>query len=281
MPTHDPLLVQLSAVQKLWSEEAAVRLSGLLRSVVHVIPIACRPLSLSRARARLADVSAAFEFLLVAGGWQGRGIADMDIPLAFAVVDRLLGGPGSRGSQQRSLTDIERQVLQRVFSEAGKLLQGVLARLTPLQVMWLKERPVPLADRVEVDQPGLEWVFNVRFVDLSGGLRLLLPDPWQWIRRPGEGERGSQESKSPRPGLPKEGFRAQWVAVDAELGSAYLSARELQELSSGDIVCLPANGKRVLVRLDGRPAFWAQPCVVGGRMAVRLVSRCPEEEDAS
>src|SRR5690606_6885817 len=75
------------------------------------------------------------------------------------------------------------------------------------------------------------------------------------------------------------GRGSQWVAVDVELGSAYLTARELEQLSRGDIVCLPGQDRHVLVKLDGRPAFWAQPCHVRRRMAVRMVSRCPEGAD--
>lgn len=286
MASDDSLWVQLATLQELWAAEAEGKLSGLLRTAVHVTPASCRPLSLSRARAKLADVSAACGLVFAVEGWQGQGMVNMDLPLALAVVDRLLGGPGFRGLQPRALTEIERQVLQRVFSEAGRLLQRVLGHLAPLHVTLLKEKPPFFADPLGADQAGVEWAFGFQFAGVAGGLRLLLPDPWEWARRPGNAGRGEAASahgpggRRQDHGRPDAGRGSQWVAVDVELGSAYLTARELQQLSRGDIVCLPGQDRQVLVKLDGRPAFWAQPCHVGGRMAVRLVSRCPEGEDS-
>jgi flagellar motor switch protein FliM len=46
----------------------------------------------------------------------GSGIVQLDLNLAFSILDRLLGGPGWFPTKMRDLTDIERTLMQRFMA---------------------------------------------------------------------------------------------------------------------------------------------------------------------
>lgn len=64
------------------------------------------------------------------GALEGKAILDIDLDLAFSILDRLLGGLGNSKQEKRKLTDIEEaimsKIVQRILQELNEAWSGVI-----------------------------------------------------------------------------------------------------------------------------------------------------------
>lgn len=54
---------------------------------------------------------------------QGRMVLEVHPNVAYAMLDRLLGGPGTSSAKNSSMTEIETTIMERIFSKAFDSLQ--------------------------------------------------------------------------------------------------------------------------------------------------------------
>src|SRR5205085_12236901 len=86
-------------------------LSSRLQMPVEVLADAVEPVPLSEWIESFDEPSAAFSFKL-GGRAQGTGVLDFGAGLAFAFVDRLLGGPGEPVGPARPLSALEQALVR-------------------------------------------------------------------------------------------------------------------------------------------------------------------------
>ena len=64
---------------------------------------------------------------------EGSSMITFSQPIAFAIIDRLLGGPGDNYEADRDYTDIELQLLERVVQQVCKLVGDAWENVYPIK----------------------------------------------------------------------------------------------------------------------------------------------------
>ncbi len=215
----------------------------------------------------------------------GTVLLQLDIELAFVIVDRLLGGPGQVPAHLREPTEIEDRLLRELL---GQLVANVreawriLGNLTPaLEDVIYSAQPIVqvalateacLKGRVEFNLLGRPWrvTFCVPFpviepVARQLNIRMLLD-----VRRR-EPERNDA--------LIRRRLEQTQVDLRVILGRTNLSLRDLIGLGPGDVIRLDQPIDRPLELLvAGRTRFLVRPGRVGRRLAGQVVKVLSEEE---
>jgi flagellar motor switch protein FliM len=199
---------------------------------------------------------------------QERGIATMDMKLAFSLIDRMLGGPGKPLDRIRSLTTIEQSLLDNVIKRfLDQLAQGWRELVTFDPVVEAREmdpqfvQVIPSSEMVLVAtfsltapgeiEPG-ELCFCIPFISLEGMVSQL-----------GNQFRFAAMKRNQSPGQRRHLDRVvkqTTLEVACELGTTSLTIGEVLALKIGDVLVLDQRHDDQLVgrvaglhRLVGRP----------------------------
>jgi flagellar motor switch protein FliM len=210
---------------------------------------------------------------------RGLGLLALSAPLAFALVDRVFGGPGRVPDtlEGREYSALELHTLQRVGA-------GILADLaedwTPLQRLecaFVRFEPNPAY--LAIAAPADAVVAVELACDLgAGGAPLVVVVPYASLE-PLRDRLGAPQA------TPATGSDREWLArmatavqqaevsVSAELGARQISARELLRLRIGDVLALGARGEDpVTVRVESVPTMTGLAGVSRGQNAVRILA---------
>jgi flagellar motor switch protein FliM len=212
---------------------------------------------------------------------QERGIATMDMKLAFSLIDRMLGGPGKPLDRIRTLTTIEQSVLDNVIKRfLNQLAQGwkelmafdpvVEAReMDPQFVQVIPSSEMVLVATFSITAPGEiepgELCFCIPFISLEGMVSQL-----------GNQFRFAAMKRSQSPSQRKHLDRVvkqTTLEVACELGTTDLTIGEVIDLKVGDVLMLDQGHDAQLVgRVAGRQRLMGRPGIIG-RKAGYLVER--------
>ncbi|MBI2083112.1 MAG: flagellar motor switch protein FliM [Deltaproteobacteria bacterium] len=166
-----------------------------------------------------------------------RAFVEIDSQLAFAMIDRLLGGGGEVPPFLRALTEIE----QGVFSY---LLLKILARFyercdrsakSHFRLYEIRSSSEELASLVKPEASSLILMINVTVGDRSGYCRFIFPAPFvqrafsEPVKEMAEADHRYEEGRLQNYGFVKTDL---W----AEVGRTTVRARELESLNVGDVV---------------------------------------------
>lgn len=267
---------QLRALQLLherFAYNVAMSLSAFLRATTELAVVSVDQVAYGEFLATLPE-STAF-YAIAMPPLEGLAALEIDPPVAFAAVDRMLGGAGRAEAPSRPLTEIEQNVLDSVV----KLFNGHLTET------WEPVAGVQFTTQARDTRPQMLQVtgrnevvvlllFSVKVAETKGTLKLCLPA----TAIEALGERFLHVRHRTRP--PSEDEAAHLaanlgrvpLAVNAQL-STVLSARELVSLQVGDVLSLGrASGQPVTVSIGDHPAFAGQLLVHNGSLAVRVAS---------
>ena len=220
---------------------------------------------------------------------KGRMVLEVNPNVAFAMLDRMLGGAGVAPSKINSLTEIETTVMERIFSRAFESLQEAWKSVLDIR---------PRLEALETNPQFMQIVspnetialisLSTKIGDTTGMINLCIPhvviEPimpklsvHHWFvsekktREPIEIEKLRQRvSKAKLP-----------IAV--ELGTSQISVQELMQLSIGDVIALnkPVDSG-LTIRVGDRMKYIGTPGVVKDRVAVQIeqvVEEGVEEHD--
>lgn len=216
---------------------------------------------------------------------EGNAILQVDLPLVFSVIDRLVGGPGTHRPRLRELTEIELALMQNVtdgllqsFSEAWQSVTPVAMRLVATEMNAQFAQVVPHSDMVVL------VTFEVSVGKAKGSMALCVP---YVMLEPVVGRLSAQSYLSTstdgttddtRRGI-ADGLSDVEVPVAAELGHARLNVADLLALAPGDVIPLSTRpGADVGVRVGRRVAFSAQVGTRGRRAAIQITGAIDEPE---
>lgn len=212
---------------------------------------------------------------------QERGIATMDMKLAFSLIDRMLGGPGKPLDRIRTLTTIEQSVLDNVIKRfLNQLAQGwkelmvfdpvVESReMDPQFVQVIPSSEMVLVATFSITAPGEiepgELCFCIPFISLEGMVSQL-----------GNQFRFAAMKRTQSVGQRKHLDRVvkqTTLEVTCELGTTALTIGEVIDLKVGDVLMLDQGHDAQLVGLvAGRQRLMGRPGIIG-RKAGYLVER--------
>lgn len=276
----------LRMMHEVFCRTAQTQLSALLRTVVEV-------------ETASADQMAYGEFvnsmptpslinIVTMEPLEGNAVLNVDLPIIFSIIDRLVGGPGTHRPRLRELTEIElaltgnlTDVLVGAFSEAWSNVAPVRMRPVATEMNPQFAQVAPHSDMVVLIS------FEIHIGKSSGTLALCVP---YIVLEPVIGRLTAQSYLSTAAGVPSPETREDIaerlsevsVPVAAELGGVELKVADLLALSTGDVIPLTtAPGGDVAVRVGRRVAFLAQAGTKGRRSAVQITGVIDDPERTS
>jgi flagellar motor switch protein FliM len=215
-----------------------------------------------------------------AGKQEIRMAMDLNPRMAFAIVDRLLGGNGSAEVSERfSITPIENNVLKRFFDGVAQSLQKAWSDIVSLRlkVTELETNPQYLQLTVPTETV-IVIAFNVKLGNDAERMHLCIPysllEPFipklsshNWF-----GKNSNQSGlKKEENGILQERLEHLTVPVSAELGRAKITIEEFLCLSVNDVLQLDQLVDEALkIKINDQTKFLAHPGTKKSRLAVKI-----------
>jgi flagellar motor switch protein FliM len=207
----------------------------------------------------------------------GQGVLELDLAVAQAIVDRLLGGSGTPGPRTSDLSEIELGLMKSVGNFFATSLREAWAHVVPLNPT--VNEPVFSPEFVQLTLPSeatAKLVFEVNLFQTSGSLSICIPHPVLqpvmdrltariWVT-------GSQRSAAEDTRLSLiDPLKQAPVPLIAELGRTRMSLREILRLASGDIIRLDTAADGDLpIRVGARVKFVGRPGIVNRNLGIRI-----------
>jgi len=206
----------------------------------------------------------------------GMAAFEMNLDLAFPLIDRLLGGSGNVPKLSRNITDIERILIQGVIKVLLSNLKEAWAHVSPIDfTLHASETRPQLLQIASANEVVILIIFEVKIGDVRGNMHLCIPFA---ALEPIVGN-FSQDMSIRRKGDQASDFKnivnslyGSIIPVSAELTGTLISVKDLLSLTNGDVVRLDRKaGDRLEVHVGGRPKFESEPVMAEDRKAVRIV----------
>ncbi|MCY1076235.1 type III secretion system cytoplasmic ring protein SctQ [Archangium lansingense] len=259
-------------------EALCTRLKGLFDTQVSFSLEAARAIGPSELRRHLADPT--FLSFLVPGPHRGRAVLEIELPLAHAVVDLLLGGAGEAVGV-RPLTDIEEGVASFVILEALKaLVPGMDPSMPKLRLEGVARGLDEAITRLSEDGPVLVVQLRTRLGSQEGMVRFFVPSGVLDAVEPAQvtEQRRAMHQADIQAHLGRLSSVRTWLR--AEIAQAEISSRDLSSLRVKDVVLVdafsarPDRGEdgtaRLLVGLARKGCLAADVSLVNGQYQARI-----------
>ncbi|MDT3424524.1 flagellar motor switch protein FliM [Paenibacillus forsythiae] len=220
---------------------------------------------------------------------EGRMVMEVHPNIAFAMLDRLLGGIGTAPSKITALTEIETTIMERIFSRCFESLQEAWKTVLDIEpVMEALETNPQFMQIVSPNETIALISLSTKIGDTTGMINLCIPhvvlEPimsrlsvHQWFVSEKKA-RDEQEVEAIRASV----NRAQ-LPIIAELGESKISVAEFLGLNVGDVISLNRTVDAGLsIKVGNKLKFIGSPGMLKDRVAVQIdeiVSEGVEELD--
>jgi flagellar motor switch protein FliM len=218
----------------------------------------------------------------------GSGIVQIDLNLAFSILDRLLGGPGWYPTKLRDLSDIERTLMQRFMARMLNSYREAWNYLLTLslKIEALDSNPQFIPRIIPLDQIVAFVSCELKIGDIAGVMNFALPysvlqsigtqlADYQWSPSVVAGRGMTQEDILQ---LARNVERAE-VSLKVELGRTIVSLRDLVTLCIGDVVLFDKpTTEALLMTVNERDKYHVYPGVNRDKIAVQIASIVQDEE---
>jgi len=267
----------LRALHTSYARSLSSSLSMALRAVVVVDCIHVEQLTYGEYLASLLDPSCIGIFSVKP--LKGVGIIEMNPPLVFPIIDRMLGGPGEAAFYNRALTSIEEKIIMNIIKDALLILQESWQRSMKLEMnLERMENNPQFVHAAATGDSVLLILFSVRLNDVNSMMSICFP--FITIQQTFASLRGEEylaiaddETKELYKSLVYDHVCNVSVDVSTQYESSQVTLRELLQLQKGDIIKLQ-NAQRgaALVLVGGKQKFHGRPGMTNGRRAIQIDS---------
>ncbi|TCS82947.1 flagellar motor switch protein FliM [Tepidibacillus fermentans] len=214
---------------------------------------------------------------------EGRMVIEVNPNIAYAMMDRVLGGPGIAPDKIGNLTEIETMIMESMFRKVLDYFQEVWKNIIDIN---------PRLEMMEVNPQFMQIVspnetvavisFNTKIGDTSGMVNLCLPhvvlepimpklSSHNWF--------SEQKKIANQEDVKKLQKRIRFAAlpIKVELGHTEITISDLLQLDVGDVIQLDKNVKEPLVASVGDvPKYYVQPGLSKGKIAVQIIENIEE-----
>ncbi|QXE03105.1 flagellar motor switch protein FliM [Terribacillus sp. DMT04] len=210
---------------------------------------------------------------------EGKILIEYDPTIAFAMLDRTLGGQGSNVNKINNLTEIETTLMTQLFESS----------MENLKVAWQSLEDVdPMLEDFEINPQFLQMVspnetvvvvtLNSTIGETTGMINICIPhvvlEPivsklsiHYWMQAPTDKQGNEAEWHDLSAGIQRAS-----VDVKAILGETSIDVQELVNLQEGDVLMLNQSIDAPLqVKVDNQVKFKAQPGKKKNRMAIQIM----------
>ncbi len=216
---------------------------------------------------------------------EGRALMEINPNIAYAMLDRVLGGKGVSINKIENLTEIESRIMSNLFEktldnlrEAWEAIIAINPILTDFEVNPQFLQMVAPNDTVVVIS------LNTQIGEVSGMINICIPhvvlEPIMsklsssyWMQA--QKRRKPEEVDALKMSIKRTEFK-----VVAELGKSVLNVQEFLQLDVGDIVQVDRMlGDPLIVTVGSQPKFTAQAGKVGKKLAIQILDIIQGEGD--
>jgi flagellar motor switch protein FliM len=220
---------------------------------------------------------------------EGRMVLEVHPNVAFAMLDRLLGGLGTAPSKIGSLTEIETIIMERIFSRAFESLQEAWKTVVDINPRMEALETNPQFMQIVSPNETIALIsLSTKIGDTSGMINLCIPhvviEPIMPKLSVHHWFVSQKKSRAPEEveALRNRVNKAK-LPIIAELGESQITVREFLGLSVGDVISLNKPVQEGLqIRVGDRLKYIGSPGTVKDRIAVQIdeiVSEGVEELD--
>ncbi len=263
----------ISVLHEGFARNLSHSIGAYLRVIFDVNLVSVEQISYRDFLGRIPDVAYCAAFQLPS--MNATAALEMDLSIAFPIIDLLLGGQGASQSQVREITDIEEQIMEGVVKILCRELEstwqplGLSFAFDSRQQLQQMQQLLPPAEKT------LSLSFEIRMANSHGMLNLAFPAvvsnallrklsrDWGYHKR-----RVTEASSS---SIQARLLECPFVA-ELSIPKMKIPIRQLLSLKDGGILRLPhtASTAATLVIAD-RNLYSAAPCRLGTRIAARVL----------
>lgn len=274
----------LSMIHEAFSRILSTALSAQLRMLVQIEIISVEQLTFDEYSRSLPSPTILNVFTMEP--LIGTALFEINLDMASAIIDRMLGGPGKVTRIRRDLSDIERtlvgNITNRTLASLAEAWSNIIQLTPKLETMEMNPRfiqIVPPSDAVVL------IIFEAKFGENMGPLSLCIP---YIVLEPVMGKISAQTmfamnrqtvTAEHRAGLEHRVSRTA-VEVSVLLGRTTIQVDDLLGLQAGDVLPLHAPvGRDLEVQVGNRLKFRGHPGVVRNHMAVQVTDVVDDGEE--
>ncbi|WP_018132552.1 flagellar motor switch protein FliM [Effusibacillus pohliae] len=207
----------------------------------------------------------------------GKFVMEVNPNVAYAMLDRLLGGPGVGQEKDRNLTEIETRVMVRIFGRSleylGEAWKGVADLAPELEMLEVNPQFMQL---VSPNETVAVVSLSSKIGETTGMINVCMPhvvlepimpklSAHYWMH-PKKTRDKSEDAEVIRKTLQKA-----FLPITVELGSSTISVGEFLQLAVGDVIKLDqAIDQNVQIKIGNSPKYLGQPGTSRGRIAVQV-----------
>ena len=209
----------------------------------------------------------------------GEAMLQIDLSIVFSILDRLLGGNGAPLSTLRQLTDVEKQIMQKIMvGIIDRLREAWINVVDLMPVIELVESNPQYAQIVPPNDVVVTVKIEISILDTTGNLKLCIPyntlesithklNAASWfaaIRKESESNKTNVE-------VIEKQVKDVVLPVVAELGRGVYPLEDIVNLQVGD--CLLTNQlvkEELNIRVGNQVKFRGRPGILGKKMAISI-----------
>lgn len=218
--------------------------------------------------------------------FEGRILMEVNPNIAYAMLDRVMGGSGAGMNKIENLTEIETKIMSQLFENTLDSFKEAWTSVIELEPFMVDLEVNPqFLQMVSPNETVVVISLNTTIGETSGMINICLPhvviEPiipklsvHHWMqnkkksRVPGETEFIEQKLKNAL------------LPFKVELGSSEMSIEEFLHLSIGDCLELDQGIKQpLIIKVENTPKFYGQPGKVKKKLAVQIIETIKEDED--
>jgi flagellar motor switch protein FliM len=269
-------LRSVSQLHETFARNLTYALGAYLRVAFEVNLVSAEQLSYGEFLQRIPEVTYLVSMIL--RPMEVAAAIEIDLPLAFPIIDLLLGGPGRAEGTVREITEIEEEILESVVKVIGRELETTWHSALEVQFCFDQRlRQAEISRLMAPNEKVLSLSFEIRMPEARGMLNVALPAAvsnallrkltQQAVYRR---QRGTTESiVQIRRHLDRCVF-----PVELVLPEGRVSVSQLLSLEPGEVLklgCALSEAADVLV--SGKRLFRAHPVRCGLRRAAQVEER--------
>ncbi|WP_088105101.1 flagellar motor switch protein FliM [Halalkalibacter urbisdiaboli] len=207
----------------------------------------------------------------------GRIMMEVNPNIAYAMLDRLLGGRGTSVNKIDNLTEIETRIMSQLFQRTLESFQDAWSSIVELDpVMQDIEVNPQFVQMVSPNETVVVISLSTTIAETSGMINICLPHVvleevlpklsiHYWMQ-----EKKKQRHPKEQITIEKRVHQAP-LLIQAELGRSEITIQEFLMLGKGDVIQLnQAINKPLLMSVGGEPKYYAQPGKMKNQIAVQV-----------
>ncbi|WP_268877411.1 flagellar motor switch protein FliM [Alteribacter lacisalsi] len=216
---------------------------------------------------------------------EGRMLMEVNLPVAYSMLDRLLGGSGEAADKGDGLTEIETKIMTKLIRRSLEAFRDAWHSVEPFhpEMGDLEENP-QFIQLVSPNETVIVISLETTIGEVSGRINLCLPyvvieellpklSVHMWMQTK-QKERMPHEKEE----LQKSVRRAN-LDLTVELGTTTVTVEELLDLREGDVIRLGTGIDAPLrVNVENELRYFAQPGKRKQKIAVQITAEAEEAE---